>query len=429
MGCKMISKETFQEWLPVVLVWFCLVLLPVGRSVEGPVAIMALLGLWSFAKGGWRECRQGGRGTFTLVMLLLWIPQLLALPDAANLSRSAGGALSFLRFYFSGYYIITSITSRRDVLRICRLCSYVLMIWVVDALIQSVAGTDLFGYTLRNAERVNGVFGDKLKLGPFLTLFAPILFFYARTRLHLVLQVVVFLATCAALLVAGSRSSWVMLLVIVAGYLVYLWSASRRFKLWHLLATAVAGVALLALCAAVYPPFQERMEQTALLFRGDRESVDTALSARLVIWDVAVRMIKDHPVNGVGVRGFRYVYPEYAAADDLFMRLSEGTTGPTHAHMLILEILTETGLIGLLGYLLAVTLLVVRWVRLGREARALLLPFALATLAALLPINTHMAFYSASLAQVIYLLMALYHCDMASSEGQDAPAAAASTAA
>ena len=79
-------------------------------------------------------------------------------------------------------------------------------------------------------------------------------------------------------------------------------------------------------------------------------------------------MIAAHPVNGVGVRGFRYAYPQYAPANDHFVVSAEACgvgEGACHAHQLVLEVLTETGVLGLVLWLAAVVLAWRAWRRVG----------------------------------------------------------------
>lgn len=407
----MIKRFTFQEWMPILLVWLCFVLLPIKRSVEIPVFIMAILGLWGFMRGGWRHATTGAQGAFGLIMLLFWVPQLLSLFDAVNLTRSASSALGFIRFYFAGVYIVKNFTSAQTFRRLGMLVSLVLAFWTLDALIQAFRGQDLFGF-LPISDRINGVFGQKLKLGPFLAIYAPILFLYMREKYNFLAHILTLLPISVVLLFSGSRSSWIMFFVILCAYLLYLLASSKRIRAAHLIVFFWGVLLLGGVCYKIYPPFQARFDQTALLFNGDMASVDTALSSRVCIWKTAIAMIKDNPLNGVGVRSFRYAYGDYAQPDDRFLKLSGDGTGQTHAHMIILEILSETGLIGLVAYLAAILLLVRKWLRSSGAQRTVLLPYALATLACLLPFNTHMAFYSSSLGQVIFLCIALYSCQI-----------------
>ena len=131
---------------------------------------------------------------------------------------------------------------------------------------------------------------------------------------------------------------------------------------------------------------------------GTDQSIDTALSGRLEIWHTGVNMFMAHPINGVGVRGFRYAYPQYAAANDHFVVTTEACgvgEGACHAHQLVLEVLAETGTLGLLLWLAGVALAWRAWRRVGAAARARAFPTTLALGVMLFPLNTHLAFYSA----------------------------------
>ena len=61
-------------------------------------------------------------------------------------------------------------------------------------------------------------------------------------------------------------------------------------------------------------------------------------------------MFQENPLLGIGPRGFRHVYEQYAGPDDHW--LQNGHRGQTHPHSNIVEVLVETGLLGLTGYLL-----------------------------------------------------------------------------
>ena len=109
-------------------------------------------------------------------------------------------------------------------------------------------------------------------------------------------------------------------------------------------------------------------------------------------------MFVAHPLNGVGVRGFRYAYPQYAPENDHFVVSGEACgvgEGACHAHQLVLEVLTETGAIGLLLWLAAVAVAWRAWRRAGAAARTRAFPVTLALGVMLFPLNTHLAFYSA----------------------------------
>ena len=102
-------------------------------------------------------------------------------------------------------------------------------------------------------------------------------------------------------------------------------------------------------------PTRDRFETTLGLFSFDYESINAATAFRLNIWQTAYSIFKERPINGIGPRGFRFIYHDYAKNDDIFIisksnrlnYLFSKNLPPTHPHLLILEILVETGVIGL----------------------------------------------------------------------------------
>jgi O-antigen ligase len=117
-------------------------------------------------------------------------------------------------------------------------------------------------------------------------------------------------------------------------------------------------------------------------------------------------MVREHPVNGVGARGFREAFP---ACDPQPGVLAAWGTGPAlHAHQIVLEVLSETGSLGLLLWLAGAALAGRAWRFATMAARDRARPAMLALGATVFPLNTHLAFYSTFWGGVTLLLVALY---------------------
>jgi O-antigen ligase len=114
-----------------------------------------------------------------------------------------------------------------------------------------------------------------------------------------------------------------------------------------------------------------------------------------------------HPVAGVGVRGFRYAYPQYAQPGDAFVD-AQTEEGAFHAHQIVLEVLSETGGIGLVLWIVGAFCAIRAWRRASASARERALAPALALAAMTFPLNTHLAFYSAWWGLLFWWLIALY---------------------
>jgi len=151
---------------------------------------------------------------------------------------------------------------------------------------------------------------------------------------------------------------------------------------------------------------RERLARTAMAWEGESDGVNQALSGRAQIWAAAGCMIEQHPVNGVGARGFRDAYPQCNPAPEHPEVWGDGPA--LHAHQILLEILAETGVLGLLLWLAATAQAWRAWRFAPMAARERARPAMLALAVTVFPLNTHLAFYSTFWGGLTLLLAALY---------------------
>ena len=400
------SWFTRDQW-PLLLIWSCLVVLPIGRVVEVPVMVMAIAGLYLLFKH-WQSWRHNPAfKLFAGVFLLAWIPILVSLVDAVRPQSTAMMSVNHLRFAFSGIFILHVLSTPEAHRRFLSLCAWLLLAWVVDGNVQMATGRDLLGFAIPGG-RINALFGaEGLVYGIVLAVLCPLLWEHAARRWSRWQLAATVIATVVAVLAAGTRSAWITVVVILLAYGVLLWRRRGRFPL-PLFAFVLAG-SVLAVGAlwAGSERFANRLESAVGAFTGSTVTIEDAVAHRVWIWRGAVNMIEANPVNGVGAGGFRYAFPDYAAADDPFWNM-DPPFNPYHSHQLWLEILSESGLVGALGLFALLTLLLVAGIRAPASARSIMLPYALCLLAAYFPLNTHMAIYSSFWSQIVWWLIGLY---------------------
>ncbi len=400
-------RDRLRDWWPALLIGLALASLPFSRSVELFILIMAVLGVRALIKQGRALAWSGGGRLFSVLFLLFWVPMLSSIPDAVQMDRTLLRAFSYVRFYFAGLFVLHVMAGEAARRRLLKISAFVLLFWLADALVQLVFHRDLFGYRYLPG-RLNALFGEESKrFGYVLAVLSPLLLEFARRYWPRWAQAAVALTLLIVILLAGSRAAWIMLFVIFCGYfLIYLRDQPRKALRW-LGAGVVGGLAVIVTAYLFYSPFTHRMDTSLLVLKGDTESIDTAISLRLPIWEVALKMYADHPINGVGIRGFRHAYPAYALPDDPFVSPGS-TTGALHSHHLWLEVAAEAGSIGLIGLVAAMGLLVRRWRQSPRAVQRLALPWMLVLAALLFPFNTHVATYSLLMSVLLWLTVALY---------------------
>ncbi len=387
-----------------LLVLSVLVLLPLGRSAELPLAIAAIVGLVLLARGRLRLDDAGVR----LVLVLFacyWLPAFLSGFAAVEPGKTWATVATTLRFLpfalFAGWALRD--TSRWPAL--VAAAAAVAGLWALDAWVQMATGYSLGGAAEK--ERVSGIFGaGNLKLGPVLATLSPFVLLAARARFGRRGLVVAFLLLAVPILLAGSRAAWLSYALV--GVLLA-WHETRDPR--RFLGTCIALVLCVGAIAAFAwhdsVRFGARIERSLRALQGTEAAVDEASAGRLRIWRTAVAMSAAHPLTGVGARGFRYAYPDYARADDRFVdRASD--TGASHAHQIVLEVLSETGMLGLLCWIAGTWFALRAWWRADAVARARAFAPALALVAMCFPLNTHLAFYSAWWGLLFWWLLALY---------------------
>jgi O-antigen ligase len=397
------ADDPVFRWTP----WVVLAFVALWPLVGPAEAVLSLGALASLAVLSWRRFRDGtallGREAWALVTALFfcyWLPELFSAFDALDSGRAWREVAQDLRYLPFMWLVAIAVASRRGRRLVFTGIGLIALAWTLDAVVQAGTGWSLGG---RNeTDRLSGIFGaSHLKLGLVLATLSPFALEAVARRFHLAGWIVAVLVLGGVLLLAGSRASW-----IVYG-LVLLFSGWRRLGRRKLLMLMVSGALIGSVLAFNFSSqFESRIERSRAVLSGDAHGLDEALSGRLSIWRAATAMFVSHPVNGVGARSFRDAYARYAAPDDFW--LSRGESGALHAHQIVLEILSETGVIGLCLWLMGAALAVRawRWALPAARARASVPALALAVTA--FPLNTSLAFYSNFWGGVFLLLLALF---------------------
>jgi len=401
---------------PWLLVLSVLLLLPTAALFNIPMAIMALGGLVLIARDPGGIARDAGARLLLAVFACVWLPMLASLPDAANAERTALTVLRFLRLPLAGLFALWALRAQASRERLTLATFWVLLLWCADALWQFASGYNVLGYPMTGS-RLSGIFYPKYRLGLVLAAASPLYFevvrrWSARYRGAWLLV----LPFCVVVVLSGSRNAWMMLGLSGLGYLVFLatrvdWRTRLRPWLGRVLLVAlVSGVA-----ASQYPGLGERIEATTGLLSADLETVDAATKQRVSIWVPALAALREHWVNGVGARGFRYVFADHAEANNYW--LTGGRDGVTHPHQMLLEIAVDTGVLGVLGVALAAALLARALRRLAQPSRERALPASLCVLVAWFPLGAHMAFYGTYWSTVSWWLLYVCLAEVAAGAG------------
>ena len=404
---KLLLKRLRDDWPSWLAVSF-FALLPFGRLAEIPLSAFALC-LPFLARSAVHRQRIRRVSIIAVpIFLCFWLPMVISSFDSYIPQKSWGSSIAALRYLAAALSMAVLLRADSARWRVVRWASFLLVFWAVDGFVQLIFGADLFGIAM-HPDRLNALFVQKYQFfGPTLAMLSPLLLEHARKHWPAWAWVIAFALTLGAVLIAGMRAGWLMMGLVL---LVYMWLMFKRenrelrkasLSIPVFVITAIIGSYL------VSPLFQARIDESLAITEGTDKAISVASSMRMPIFKTSLAMYQAHPVNGVGVRAFPKAYMEYAEPDDIHIQLSGGKSGATHAHNLVLEVMADTGTVGLLGLVAGFILVVVFWRKMTPARRIEAFPFALALVLVLFPLNSHFALYGTYMSSLIWVLFGLW---------------------
>ena len=395
----MTEQPTQRPWQQALLAGLLVAvpaLLPFGRLSELPILILAVWGLGLLVSRPLLLWQHESVKTLIWVFLAYFLMTLISSLDSAWPQKSWLITAASVRFLLMGM-VVLYLASHETLKTVMKWVALLAVFWSVDAMVQYVAGVDLLGRASYPG-RLTGVFGENVKLGPVMALLLPILMIQSHQVGVLWRWLGVSLAVLVILL-SGTRSAWLMMAFVLLMYAWHHVQGRRWLLLLKSTALMVLGVLLLWYFSA---DFKQRVDRSIHVLNGDVSALDYALADRLPIWHTAIEMYQSHPINGVGASAFRSVYQDFAAEDDVWVQ-QQGQG--LHAHHWVLEVMAETGSVGLL-------LMLLLWVVLIRYVRPVFAddavwPAGVALLAAMLPVVSLYSLFSSFWSICLWWLVVL----------------------
>lgn len=216
---------------------------------------------------------------------------------------------------------------------------------------------------LSGMSRANAFYGHPMTLGGWLCIFLPLLLieFFERKLLgkYYWMAGIAFCICSAGLVFNATRGAWLAVTVVCAVLLLYYMFKSKRN-----LAISIIFIALISTVLLNNPKFMHRLDTI------DDFNKYQSNTERILIWQSAWNMFKDHPVLGVGLGQYtenyqqKYISP-YAKEPNL-----------THAHNNFMQMLAENGIVGFAGFLIMFGYIIfknlIAWFK-GRNVYALMI--------------------------------------------------------
>jgi len=320
------------------------------------------------------------------------LPGLISLLFSVNLDRGISAVFRFAAYALAAWVVLSVKIEEGDAKRIMSFLGILLVAWAIDGFVQLLTGVSLLGDPLVELGEEGAIVTGSLQLGYGATLAILSPFFLEALRRAGGMGVgILSLPVYAAIVMSGHQSSAVLALIGLAGWTML---ALRNKEVGaKRQVTGFVIAAIIGLLLGVY--LSVVTGQVSTLAEAPARYQSFLYQSQL--WELSWQAFMDHWLTGVGMRGFG----TYALATDA--STIPGLAETWHSHLTILEVISETGLVGLIGYGA-----LLRWLwGYVQDERMHVAVAGLTALLAVFPLGTAVGMYSYIGGNLIFLTFTL----------------------
>lgn len=184
-------------------------------------------------------------------------------------------------------------------------------------------------------------FVGRAEFGAVVVLTMPVLvaflFNYKKNLLTSFFFIIGLIVLMMGLIISYSRGSWIGFIAI---FLFFIFLHNRVLKNWKVL--FLKALIVMFLFLVLPPSIKDRVKSI--------ENYTETSGDRVAVWKSSLKMIKDHPIFGMGPGTFDINCLKYKVPEAV-----ENWGKGWHAHNIFLHIASENGIIGLAGFLAIIT--------------------------------------------------------------------------
>ncbi len=248
-------------------------------------------------------------------------------------AKSLRGFITKTLEWFVVFYLVTGLFSaRKHIFRAVKIYVATTVFIAADAFLQFFwLGYDVFRSRAMVRDGATAAFSHPNSLAGYCVIAVPVFlalcFLPFKNRGHRFVLIFLLGLVSGALILTFSRAGW---LAALWGGLVFLFFRDKR-----ILAGVVLTAVLFSLCFVRFSPLEVRKRT-----RTRPEIVREDIRWRVHVWEASLSLVKEKPLFGQGLNTYMDVVQRTRAGQD-----------PIYAHNCFVQVLVETGLLGLGGFL------------------------------------------------------------------------------
>jgi len=382
-----------QNLIPAPLMWvFLFFSLAVSVATRQLIWLMVVVSLLTLITNREAILSTEGMKKAAILFACIAVPGLISLLFSVNLDRSISAVFRFAAYALAAWVVLSVRIEEGDAKRIMSFLGILLVAWAVDGFVQLLTGVSLLGDPLVELGEEGAIVTGSLQLGYGATLAILSPFFLEALRRAGGMGVgILSLPVYAAIVMSGHQSSAVLALIGLAGWTMLALrnkEVGAKRQVTGFVISAIIGLLLGVYLSVV-------TGQVSTLAGAPARYQSFLFQSQL--WELSWQAFKDYWLTGVGMRGFG----TYALATD--SSTIPGLAETWHSHLTVLEVMSETGLVGLIGYGL-----LLRWLwGYVQDKRMHVAVAGLTALLAVFPLGTAVGMYSYIGGNLIFLTFTL----------------------
>lgn len=379
--------------IPAPLMWvFLFFSLAVSVATRQLIWLMVVVSILTLLTNRDAVLLLPGLKKAAMLFACIAIPGLLSLLFSVNLERGVSAAFRFFAYALAAWVVLSVVIEEGDAKRIMSWLGILLVAWAVDGFVQILTGVSLLGDPLIELGEEGAIVTGSLQLGYGATLAILSPFFLEALRRAGGMGVgILSIPVYAAIVMSGHQSSALLALIGLAGWAVLALrhkEVGAKRQVTGFVISAVIGL-LLGIYLSIVTG------QVGTLAEAPARYQSFLYQSQL--WELSWQAFSGNWLTGVGMRGFGTFAIQESAG------LIPGLSETWHPHLILFEVVAETGIVGLIGYGLLLWRL---WLYI-QDDRMHVAVAGLTALLAVFPLGTAVGLYSYIGGNLIFLTFTL----------------------
>ena len=258
-----------------------------------------------------------------------------------NILLSFESSLFYFRFIFFSLFIFFYLKYKKNQ-TFEVLLLIIISILLIDASFQYFSGVNLLGDVSPSDKQITSLFGYKRVLGSYLSRFSPILIIiaiqsYKNNNYIFYSSILVYIYSFFGVIISGERSS-ILYYLFVFSFIFLIVNIKIKYKIIFILIISF----LVSLLLFNNEKLKDRIIDVTIKQYSKDNSFTLTNTLHYNFFQSSIILIKNNPILGIGPKNFR--------VECKTTNITNGCS--THPHNTYLQILTETGLIGFLPFVI-----------------------------------------------------------------------------